>query len=283
LAVPEAGKLFAVFVYEIREPISWRSALACLEDLFEIKLSAGLFTVVIGVAKRQLEIPPADDDKVRLLRNMFDLFHFGDGSDNGSFRESVASVISRPAKNSDLAQFLNYERALVHDALGQFNEGQYRELIAVEQGPQLEHMRSKSAVAQSLSEATGLPIIRDVLIRNVKGELADLRMQYSFEFDYGIEGRADVAFEVLRSGRYGSREKIRYLMVKGRLLRYDISNGRLRPSHRRARLILIVNGNIAGPEHDPFRYVRSLMSVGWELVRADRIFDVRRLLANENV
>jgi hypothetical protein len=245
----------------------------------EIKLSAGSFTLVIGVAK----LLRADDDKVRLLRNMFDLFYLGDGSDTGSFRESLMSVISQPAHNSELTQFLEYERELVHRALGQFSEDRYRELIAVEQEPQFEQPRNKAAVAQSLSEAIGLPIIRNILIRNVKGEIADLRMQYSFEFDYGIEGRSDVAIEVLRSGRYGSRDKIRYLMVKARLLRYEISDGRLHPNNQRARLILIVNGNIAGPEYDPFRYVRSLTSVGWELVSADRIYDIRRLLGNENV
>jgi hypothetical protein len=72
-------------------------------------------------------------------------------------------------------------------------------------------------------------------------------------------------------------------MVKGRLLRYEIVDDRLRPHQRRLRLILVIDGNIAGPQHDPFRYVRSLLSVGWELIRADRVDLVPALISNENV
>jgi hypothetical protein len=283
LAVPETGKLLAVFIYEMAEQITWRNVLACVEDVFEVKLSVGLFTVVIGVAANRFERSHADDDKAQLLRNTFDLFHLEDGRQTETLQESVASVIARPSEHAGLTEFLNYERDLVHSALEGFSEERYRELVVVEQDSLFKEVRSKSGVAESLSQATGLPIIRDVLIRNVKGELADLRQHYSFEFDYGIEGRPNVAIEVLRSGRYGSRDKIRYLMIKARLLRYEFSEGRLRPSHRRAKLILVVDGNIAGPDHDPFRYVRSLLSVGWELVRADRLNAVEGLLANENV
>ena len=125
-----------------------------------------------------------------------------------------------------------------------FSEERYKELVDVEHGPLREHALNKSSLAQDLSRTTGLPIVRQVLIRNIKGDLAALRSQYSFEFDHGIDGRPDIAIEVLRSGRYGSRDKIRYLMVKGRLLRYEIVDDRLRPHQRRLRLILVIDGNI---------------------------------------
>jgi hypothetical protein len=32
--------------------------------------------------------------------------------------------------------------------------------------------------------------------------------------------------------------------------------------------ILFVDGSLSGPEHDPFRYVRALVSVGWRLTNS---------------
>lgn len=50
LVVPEAGKIAAVSLYEFGKRISWRSALAAMEDLFEVKLYIGPHTVAIGVS-----------------------------------------------------------------------------------------------------------------------------------------------------------------------------------------------------------------------------------------
>jgi len=76
---------------------------------------------------------------------------------------------------------------------------------------------------------------------------------------------------VIRAGRYGSREKLRYLMVKARMLRYRVDDGRLRSRAADFRPILIVDGNLSGPDHDPYRYVRALLSVGWEIFATDQI------------
>ncbi len=56
---------------------------------------------------------------------------------------------------------------------------------------------------------------------------------------------------------------------------------RLIQRNERLRRVLLVNGSMAGPKHDLFRYVRALVSVGWEIERADR--DVFPRLVNANV
>jgi hypothetical protein len=76
--------------------------------------------------------------------------------------------------------------------------------------------------------------------------------------------------------RYGSREKIRYLMTKARLVSYALDGGELIYRGDPVKPVLMIDGNISGPAHDPYRYVKALVSVGWELEHADPI-SLRRI------
>ena len=44
---------------------------------------------------------------------------------------------------------------------------------------------------------------------------------------------------------------------------------RLFPRQEPLRRVLLVDGNLAGPKHDPYRYIRALVSVGWEIEKAE--------------
>src|SRR5689334_13250173 len=52
LVVPQLGRLVSVSVYFPQERMSWRSVLAAVEDLFELKLVTGESTVVVGFLAR---------------------------------------------------------------------------------------------------------------------------------------------------------------------------------------------------------------------------------------
>jgi hypothetical protein len=61
-------------------------------------------------------------------------------------------------------------------------------------------------------------------------------------------------------------------------MRYSGEAGQLERVGQNVRPLLVVEGNLAGPDHDPYRYVRSLVSVGWELMSADAVNEIQRVL-----
>lgn len=265
--IPELGRLIAVFAYRYR--VSWPSVLASLEDLIETKLHVGEHTVVAAFL-----VPKSDGpyrDTIQLLENTFDSFRIVD-EENDARSSGLATPLERTVPKTILKDFLSHERGQIRLCLGRFSETQYRALIQKEHASEYQGRELEESMSRRLREVMGVPeLVRKPLIQNVEGYLADLRHRYSFEFDFGIPGHPDRAIEIVRAGRYGSRERIRYLMTKGRLLRYEFVDNQLRPRQRDFRPILIVDGNIAGPDHDPYRYVRALISVGWEIFRTDQL------------
>jgi hypothetical protein len=93
----------------------------------------------------------------------------------------------------------------------------------------------------------------------------------------------EVPIQVVRVRGHASRDVLRYLMTKARLMRYRGEGGRLERLRNRVRPLLVVEGNLAGPDHDPFRYVRSLVSVGWEVVSAEAASTFTRVLRDANL
>jgi hypothetical protein len=232
--IPEIGRLIAVFTYRYR--VSWPPVLASLEDLFETKLHVGEHTVVAAL------LAPMGDgahrDTIRLLENTFDSFRILD-QETEIPRSGLATSLRRTAPKTILKDFLSHEREQIRRCLRRFSEARYRALVQKEHESEYEGRELEKSVSRKLCEVLGVPeLVREPLIQNVKGYLADLRHTYSFEFDFGIPGHPDRAIEIVRAGRYRSREKTRYLMTKGRLLRYEFVDNQLRPRQRDFRPIL---------------------------------------------
>lgn len=280
LTVPAPGKLTAVFAY--RYHISWHTVLGSLEDLFETKIHVGEHTAVAAFLLAQPR-QTAYADALQLLQNTFDSFQTYDQAADTPLG-ALRAVVNRTAPKAVLKDFLHYEREQIQVSLRRFSEMRYRPLVEQFRQSEFPGRDLEEHVDHRLRALLGnREIIKQPLMQNVKGYLGELPRRYSFEFDFGVSGYPDIALEVMRSGRYGSREKIRYLMTKGRLLRYEIIDNRLLPRPRAFRPLLIVDGNIAGPHHDPYRYVRALISVGWELLRIDEIEELPRLIQHADL
>ncbi len=57
-------------------------------------------------------------------------------------------------------------------------------------------------------------------------------------------------------------------MTKARFISYDLSGSQVVYRGEPVTPVLMIAGNISGPAHDPYRYVKALVSVGWELEHA---------------
>lgn len=283
LVVPEPGKLLAIFIYQFAKNISWQATLASLEDLFEVKLHVGSQTIACAVVSLNLENREPENEKIELLRNTFDGFVLVEARREGDAWGDLVAEIRASVPKDRLASFLRLERGRSEHSPRQFSENSYRALTIKKNVPVFKRSQFEDSVSGLLAQMTKHAVVRNPHIRNVKGELASLPGRFYFEFDLGFEGRPDIAIELIQAGKHGVRERLRSLMTKGRLLGYEFVDRQLQPRPWPLRLILIIDGNVAGPDHDPYRYVRSLLSVGWDLIHASELEQIRELLGNENL
>lgn len=285
LIIPEVGRLIVVFLYQVRRSLGWRSALAWLEDLIEVKLNVGEHSIVSALAfSEKGDFADATREGIGLmLRNTFDGFYFPNVWEPnlraGDLRERLAGL----ERNVALSHFLAREREQISFELRRFDQTTYKPLIDKSRSPELPHREAEDRIARLISEANDMPVERLWFVPSIKADIARLPRSYRFKFLIGITGRENLGIDVIQSKRYGSRERLRYLMMKARLLRYGIDGGRLWPRSPDFHPTLVVDGNISGPDHDPYRYVRALLSVGWYLLTVDQVPKLRVLLERGNL
>lgn len=270
LAVPQLGRLVSLHVYAPRERLTWRSVLAAVEDLFEIKLATGESTVAAGLLVKPPSAQENDQLFIDLLRNYFDVFIVsGQDADALSLPRLVDHIFDAHVRDA-LFQLWELERRRVTENLEQFSEEKYPRFV--DQNNRL--ARKKSTLMRELEASFDEPDLkttRRYQVRSPKEPLAGLPERNRFQFDFGVEflptNRIRLV-ELAVLGRFGSRQKLRYLMTKARLTSYEMYDGRLVLSPQRLSPVLMIGGNVSGPSHDPYRYVRALVSVGWELLPA---------------
>jgi len=276
LISPVSGKLIAVYLYG--RHLTWRSALAALEDVFEAKLYIGRSTITVAYDLSEIHGEVAEDDTRRLLQNTFDIFVHLDFWKSDIAEGQFWAAVHESAPRQNLFQLWDMEKQFVQNALRRFSKERYRNLIDKGRQPVLPKDALVRQVASSIEGFAGVLPDPEPLVDSVKGYLGSLSGRYKLGFDLMTREPIQVPIEIVRLGRYGSREAVRYLMTKARLMRYSGEAGLLEQRWQNARPLLIVEGNLAGPDHDPFRYVRALVSVGWEVMSADAIHEIRRVL-----
>jgi hypothetical protein len=275
------GKLIAVFLY--RQRLTWRSALASLEDLFETKLYMGRDTVAVAYDLSEIRNDFEGDDMRRLLQNTFDVFFHLDFRKSDIREGRFLNTMRGSASRQNFFHLWDMEKDFVQGALRRFSKERYQTLIDRDHVP----IRPKEALVRqtevAIEETTGALPQREPLVASVKGSLGSLSGKYKLGFDLITPEPTHIPIEIVRVGRYGSRNTVRYLMTKARLMRYSGEAGHLERLGQNVRPLLIVEGNLAGPDHDPYRYVRSLVSVGWELMSANAVNEIQRVLRDAYV
>jgi hypothetical protein len=154
--------------------------------------------------------------------------------------------------------------------------------------PAWKHERDFISRIAADAENLGLELRQEASVRSPKEAIAGMPERSRFIFDLAFRDRRgrEVLVDAASFGRFGARPHLRYLMTKARFtayepLAYDPNEPfRLVPRLEPIRRVLLVDGNLAGPKHDPYRYVRALVSVGWEIERGQTDFLLRIADAN---
>lgn len=286
LVVPSPGRLIALYIYDFSDGITWRLALGAVEDVFELKTAIGTdaraVALMVTAVDQEATSTTRREDMLRLIANTFDFAEQIRG-DELSDQFPIGPWISvRPRTN--LIDLWNAEAQYQAEALRRnYRESELQSLIDVDRRPS---GRAKQSIREDFHEhirVLNRPVERDVLVPNAKAGLAQLSRNYSFEFDLRVETHPPMLVDFLKSDRFGMRRKLRYYLAKARLIRYWIDRDQVLQRAPDFVPLLVVDGNFAGPDHDPFRYLRMLVSVGWRLARPDEYERIARLIGNANL
>ncbi len=102
-------------------------------------------------------------------------------------------------------------------------------------------------------------------VLNLKNYYISEKLNLQFSFDFLIYPSTIIEIKALKRL---SKEVIQNLLVKARLIRYKLVEGKIVPNQPNYRMILILNGLISGPVYDQMRILRLLMLAGWDLYPA---------------
>jgi hypothetical protein len=272
--VPDSGRLIAVFAYLI-DSSNRRLSYEAVEDVFEAKLVIGASTVVACLMLNGVEIQRGKRELLYSALNlMYDVFGRFDARAPQQITQDFLPMLRNGVPNTNSAPIWAAERKIVSIQLKRFSEEEYEIVCDPERTPAF---RGPAAQVHILDLLRDL-FAGDAEINAVVGppySLAEtLPGRNITRFDFAI-GRTPVEFVTfeLRS----VMRRVHRLMAKARLLRYPHLPERFEPL-RFVNPLLIVNGNIAGPLWDRFRYARALVSAGWEIVHVSRLESVPKLI-----
>lgn len=103
---------------------------------------------------------------------------------------------------------------------------------------------------------------RDYSVRNLKNYYLGRAMDLKFHFDFVVNQK----IVEIESFRKMTTTVLQNMLIKSRLIRYQKEDDRIRRAQMLiSRMILFVNGDLSGPRHDRFRYLRMLTNAGWDV------------------
>jgi hypothetical protein len=282
LIVPTPGRLTAIYVYDFGDRISWRAVLGAVEDLFELKTTVGAHAIAVAILIGIGEQTNQTRDIVNVIMNTFDAAL---PIDEGNATRPLirAQRISRAELRASTQQLWLEETYYARKhALRRFSERDLAPLIDLEwPGQDRGHVRDR--VFNLLQRASGAPVVQGGYIESIKPYIGGLQRAYRFKFDFVVEAPRPKVVDIVPRGRSGIRDKVRYLMAKARLIRYRFSPDGLFATVPDYRPILVITDNLRGPNHDPYRYVRALFLVGWQIARQDQSQRISGFITDEDL
>jgi hypothetical protein len=281
LIVPEPGKLVTIHFYDFHERVTWHAALGALEDLFEVKTTVGPYTKAVAIVNVPEHTTVETEDMIRLLANSFDAFL--PRQDRGSPRVGADLLhgVSDGGVREGLLPLWLEEGTYQRSALSrEFDEDDLALLVNVRQDRPGRSPELKGRALELLRTAFNEPVSEGRLVDSVKSSMGDLSRSYRFKFDFMVSTHPPVVVDVVTGKRFGMRERLRYMMAKARLIRYWVGADGIRPRQPDYRPLALVSGTLAGPDHDPYRYVRALRSVGWEVAHEQDAARLKRIFGS---
>jgi len=249
----ERQLIFVEIASVVQEDVDWET-LRLIEHLFEVKLFYG------NKANFNLLVLNKDRWKpycIELLENFCDKVTYQD-----ELKDTREIYTTPKASNFKL---WDLEREFERSRYRKFDEAylkrfEYRDIRErTIQNEFLERMLSR-----------GLYLQKDYPVRNLKNYYLGRAMDLKFYFDFFFKEN----IVEIKSFRKMRDIVLQNLLIKSRLIRYQKVDGNIeRAQIPISNLILIVNGNISGPQYDRLRYLRMLTNAGWDVYPVNDILE----------
>lgn len=231
------------------ENVDWRT-LRLIEHLFEVKLFFGNKSSFHLLALSREEWKPYCRE---LLESLFDRVTYG--SDIQTFENLHTLPKQANFRLWDLEREFVRSRRFVFEA-GSLYKFKYREVDAAE---------LLNEISQKLLHFNK-SVKRRHSVRNLKNYYLKRDLDLRFHFDFYVDRKI---IEV-KSFRRLRNAALQDLLIKSRLIRYEKRNDQIELAYPELeRMILLVNGDISGPEYDKMRFLRMLTAAGWDVYPAD--------------
>src|SRR6202030_1161897 len=130
VSVPVLGRLVAIYLHAPTQPISWRTVLPAIEDLFELKTSVHQATVAIVVQDFTYGVSPASTNSLELLGQMFDLLlPVNDDLDHERLTAELRRAIRQLPPKDRFFGLWAAEKERTSKQLARFSEERYRGFV----------------------------------------------------------------------------------------------------------------------------------------------------------
>jgi hypothetical protein len=265
LIVPRPGRLIAVYAY-LLDSSGGHATYEAIEDVFEAKLVVGESTVVAGLLVGELVQYGKREFLYSVLKGICDVFGQFEGFQQ--ITQDFVPLLRNSAPNDNRAPLWTSERTFVSMQLKRFNEEKYRVVSDASNNPLFRGLDGERRVLNMLRHVFAGEIGTKIEIEPSPNSLAvTLPSRSITRFDFLING---TPIEFVSFEQRWVAQRVRRLMAVARLLRYQ-DPARSMQSLPFRTVFLIVDGNVAGPARDRYRYVRALVSAGWEVVHLSQL------------
>lgn len=259
------GKLFSLNLTQWSVPHTTSiKTLELIEELFEIKISLGNSTIssLLIIGSPNIWGKPT----LSILNTFYDYICFIKKFSHEDISERILEILSKEPKD-ELFKLWDFERRHREEVgfeypLDYLKEFKYNpEYITTKprDNPILHVLKKKLNLKKiEFKSAIRLPCLITELIPGARFH------QY---FDLFSKNCLIKTVNIRPESGY---HKIKQLLIRGRLVRYQTKKGKIVPIEDVPELILLSNGFPLGPSHDPDRFLLMLTDTGW------RVFPTRK-------
>lgn len=246
--------LVEVIIPRSNQNVDWLT-LRLMEYLFETKMFLGNKSVFVLVTSRSDFWKPYC---LEILENFFDRLVFTSDI-------KTISDIYAPPKPANF-RLWDLERDFKASRYKDFSEADLRQF----QYQDISSIELKNQVNQTLANLN-LFFNTNYGVPNLKNYYLKRNMNLKFYFDFFVDGK----IVEIKSFKRINIVSIQDLLIKARLIRYRKINDVMKQIETN-KMVLLINGNISGPDYDQFRYLRMLTTAGWDVYPFSILGDKRR-------
>ncbi len=298
LVIPHLGHLLAICIYDLPEPEQfWKFTLEVIEDLFEIKASAGAETSIalVLIEHTPIQISLYNFALLERLSDGFLRLNFNEEQNQDQLKRFINNMISEhPVKKENIHLWNADSSARIANEMRVINRRFITGLFedALKQDLHKPTFPNRLAIVDKIkslkNRSNNYTLFTQPKVNNIKDLLINSINPFYFTFDFGMMqgfrdtdewkyidhfrlnewiGMGCALINVMRGANtaYPHIRFLRRMFTYARFISFqaEANENALVLRDPPPKMYMILDGTVSGPPHDPQRYLRMLISSGW--------------------